>query len=170
MAAAAFLLVAGLYYFRERGQIDADRRDLTQRASIVDPRLQAMKEFEALQNTAEERTAFLKRIDAKTDWKELMRSISFVIPPAAVFEEMRVDNGDAPRLTIRGFVTAASADEGSDDFNRFFNTLAALPYFKSVTMPHPASVSSIDSPPVKNVNASPDLRSKVSFEILCELP
>jgi Tfp pilus assembly PilM family ATPase len=171
MAAAAFLLVAGLYYFREKGQMDAARRDLTQRALIVDPKLQAMHEFEALQSTAEERSAFLKRISSQTDWTELMRNVSFIVPPTAIFDQIRVESGTTLKLWIRGSVSAATADEGSADFNRFFNALAALPYFKTVTMPHSVSVSAIDPPPVKTVSAvAREPWSKVSFEIVCDLP
>lgn len=169
IAAVAIALIVGLYFFREKGQLDATKRELTQRAAVVDPKLQALQQFEARRATFEERVAFLNHVSTRTDWTEILRGISWVVPPTAVFDEVRLDSGETQKLVIRGSVSAASAADGNADFNRFFNALGALPYFKSVVMPKPTSVTSLDSSAaVKNVsNVS---GSKVSFEIASELP
>src|SRR5438105_2020849 len=52
MIAAAIALVTTLYYFREKGKIDALHREVTERAAIVDPRLQQMVQFETSRNLA----------------------------------------------------------------------------------------------------------------------
>ena len=171
IVAVSIALIVGLYYFREKGKIDAMRREMTQRLAAVEPKLQQMVQFETSRTLAEQRAAFLARISTRTDWTELFRSISFIIPPTAIFEEMRLEGVDTPKITIRGYVLAPSAGEGNADFNRFFNGLSALPAFKSVTMPKQPLVSVADSGSAfaKVTNASTQA-SKVSFEIVCELP
>ena len=171
--AAAIALIAGLYYFREKGQLDASKRDFRQRLAVVEPKLREMEQFDARRNTAERKSAFLKRVGARTDWTELFRSISYIVPPSGVFDEVRIEGGDAAKVIIRGSVTAASS-EANTDFNRFLSALGTLPYFKSVSMPKPATVTAVESSAaVTNVAnaANPAVqRSKVAFEIECELP
>jgi Tfp pilus assembly PilM family ATPase len=172
IVAASIALIVGLDYLRERGQIDAMRRDLTQRAVAVEPKLQQMVQYETSRNLAGQRAAFLKTVESHTDWTELLRAISFIVPSTAVFEEMRMESGETPKITIRGYVLAASAAEGNADFNRFFSALSALPSFKTVTMPKPTVVSVVDSgssAPGKVTNVSMQA-SKVTFEVACELP
>jgi Tfp pilus assembly PilM family ATPase len=171
IVAAVLLLVAGLYYFRERGRLDATRRDLTQRAAVVDPKLQQMQESESKRSTAEQRAEFLKRIGAHTDWTELFRNISFIVPSTAVFEDLKLESADTPKITIRGYLIAASAVEGNTDFNRFYSALSALPMFKSVSMPKPTVVSSLDTAPTPGrLSVAAMQASKVTFEVVCELP
>ena len=171
IVAASIALVVGLYYFREKGKVDAMRREVTQRAAAVAPKLQQTVQFETNRTLAGQRAAFLSRIGTHTDWTELFRSISFLVPPTAIFEEMKVESGETPKVTIRGYVLAPSAGEGNADFNRFFNALSALPAFKSVSMPKQPLVSAADSgSAVAKVANSPTQASKVSFEIVCELP
>ena len=170
--AAVIALVTTLYYFREKGKIDELRHDVTERAAIVDPRLQQMVQFETSRNLAQQRSEFLKRIETRPDWTELFRSISFIVPTTAVFEEMRLEGGDTSKITIRGYVLAPSAAEGNTDFNRFFSALTALSLFRSVTMPRPTVVSVADSGspiPGRVTNVSMPA-SKVTFEVVCELP
>jgi Tfp pilus assembly protein PilN len=169
MLAAVVLLVAGLYYFREKGTIDATRRDLVQRTAVVEPKLQQMVQIETNRSLAEKRAGFLKNVESSTDWTELMRAISFVVPPTAVFEEMRVEGGDTTKLTIFGYVLAPSAAEGNADFNRFFSALGGLPHLKTVSLPKPTVVSVADSGLTKVTNVAIQA-SKVSFEVVCELP
>src|SRR5205807_1505092 len=139
---------------------------------IVDPRLQQMVQFETSRNLAQQRSEFLKRIGTRTDWTEIFRSISFIVPTTAVFEEMRLEGGDTSKITIHGYVLAPSAAEGNADFNRFFSALTSLSLFKSVTMPKPTVVSVADSgPPTPGKVTSVSMQSsKVTFEVACELP
>jgi hypothetical protein len=66
---------------------------------------------------------------------------------------------------------AASAAEGNTDFNRFYSQLSALPMFKSVSMPKPTVVTSLDAGPTPGkVSVAAMQASKVSFEVVCELP
>lgn len=167
--ALAVALITGIYYVRDRAKIDAERRDLTKRAAIVEPQLQLFTQAEAKRISAEQRRVFLHRIAPKTDWAEVLRNISFIIPSTAVFETIRVERGATPKMTIRGYLSAASAADGNADFNRFFNSLRVLPFFKAVTMPKPTTVSTIETPGATPVSAGVQ-RSKVSFEVLCELP
>lgn len=169
-AGLGFLLLSGGYYFQQRGSIDGTKHELQQRLAIVDPKLQQMQQYETQKAIAEQRSAFLKRITAHTDWTEILRSISFVVPQTALFEDIHIDGADPIRLVIKGSISSPSAAAGNADFNRFFTQLGALPFFKSVSLPHPTSVSSIDNPPgVTNVNNAAVVRSKVSFEIACDL-
>ena len=172
IAAASITLVTGLYYFRETGNIAAMRRELTQRAAAIDPKLQQMAQFESARSRAEERTTFLARIGTPTDWTELFRSLSFIVPPTAVFEEMRLESGEAVKLSIRGYVLAPSAAEGNADFNRFFGSISALPAFKAVTLPKPTVISVVDFAPLLPGKIPSGLlqSTKVIFEIACELP
>jgi Tfp pilus assembly PilM family ATPase len=172
IAAACTALIIGLYYFREKGEIDANRRELTQRAAVVEPKLQQMVQNETSRNLAKQRAAFLKIVETRTDWTEIFRTISFVVPPTAVFEEMRLDSGDTPKITIRGYVLAPSAAEGNADFNRLFTALNGIPSLKSVSMPKPTVVSAVDSgsPASGKVTNVSMQTSKVSFEVVCELP
>jgi Tfp pilus assembly PilM family ATPase len=171
IVAASITLTVGGLYVRERGTMDASRRELTQRAAVIEPKLQQMVQFEASRSLAEKRAAFLKTMESRTDWTEIFRDISFLIPSTGVFEEMRIEGGDAPKITIRGYVLASSAAEGNGDFNRFFAALGGLPSFKTVSMPKPTVVSVADSGPPGQLKAA-DLTtqaSKVSFEVVCEL-
>ena len=167
--AMAFLLITGAYYFWQKGGIDATKRQLTQRLETVNPKLQQIQQSESQRSISQQRAGLLKRIDTHTDWTEVLRSISFVVPPTALFENIHIDGSEPAKLMIRGYVTSASAAEGNADFNRFFTQLGALPFFRRVSLPHPTSVSSIDSPAVSNVNNAGAPRSKVSFDIECEL-
>ena len=123
-----------------------------------------------MRNRAEQRAAFLERISPRTDWTELFRSLSFIIPASAVFEYIRVDGAPLPRLTIRGYLSAASAVDGNADFNRFFSALGGLPFFKSVSMPKPTTVAAVEPPSGPAATQVAATRAKVSFEIICELP
>ncbi len=168
--AAVIALAAGLNYVRERGKVDAVRRELTQRLSVAEPKIQQMAQFENLRNTAEQRAGFLQRLSPRTDWTELFRSLSLIIPPSAVFENIRVEGTAPPRLTIRGYLSASSAVDGNTDFNRFFGALGELPFFKSVSMPKPTTVAAVETPAGPAASSVAATRSKVSFEIVCELP
>lgn len=170
IVAASIALIVGLYYFREKGKIDAMRLDVTQRAAAVAPKLQQMTQFETNRSLAGHRTEFLDRIGARTDWSELFRSISLIVPQTAVFEEMKLESGDVPKITIHGYVLAPSAAEGNADFNRFYSELSGLPAFKSVSMPKQPLVSVADSSSALTKVANAPQGSKVSFEIVCELP
>jgi Tfp pilus assembly PilM family ATPase len=171
IVAASITLIVGGYYFREKGKIDATRRELTQHAAVVEPKLQQMVQIEANRKLAEQRAAFLKSMENSTDWTEVFRTISFIVPPTLVFEQMRVESGDTPKITIRGYVLAPSAAEGNADFNRFFTGLSALPSLESVSMAKPTVVSFVDSgPPTPGKVANVSLQaSKLSFEVVCEL-
>jgi hypothetical protein len=172
IVAASICLIVGLNYFREKGQIDATRRELTQRAAAVEPKLQQMVQMETSRSLSGKRAAFLKSVESGADWAEIFRAVSFVVPPTAVFEELRVDSGDTPKITIRGYIVAPSAAEGNADFNRFFSALGGLSAFKTVSLPKPTVVSVADNGPVglaKVANAAMQA-SKVSFEVVCELP
>ncbi len=169
-AAAVLALAAGMYYFIEKGKIDAARRGLADRLAVAEPKIQQMAQHDNLRSAAELRSAFLGRISPRTDWTELFRSLSFIIPESAVFEYIRVDGAPLPRLTIRGYLSAASAVEGNADFNRFFSTLGGLPFFKNVSMPKPTTVASVEPPSGPAASLVSATRSKVSFEIVCELP
>ena len=73
---------------------------------------------------------------------------------------------DAEPAAGRGWLLVRAAI-----LNRFFNALSALPAFKSVSMPKQPLVSAADSgSAVAKVANSPTQASKVSFEIVCELP
>ena len=173
IVAVAIALIAGLYFFREKGKLDAAKRDLRQRASVVDPKLQEMQQFEARRAASEQRSAFLKRVGARTDWTELFRSLSHIVPASAVFDEIRLDGGNTPKVVIRGSVTAASS-EANSDFNHFLSALRNQPFFKNVTMPKPTTVTAVESSAavtsVANAANTGAQRSKVTFEIECELP
>jgi Tfp pilus assembly PilM family ATPase/Tfp pilus assembly protein PilN len=166
--AVSAALVTGVYYLREKGKIDADRQILTQRAGVVDPKLQQAAAMMALRNSAEQRAAFLHRVGPRTDWSEMFRSLTFIVPATAVFDAIQVQGADQPKMIIRGHLSAPSAAQGNADFNRFFNNLRALPFFKTVTMPKPTVVSYEDSATTTQV--STQIRSKVSFEVECQLP
>ncbi|HLH33019.1 MAG TPA: pilus assembly protein PilM [Terriglobia bacterium] len=168
-AGLAGLLITGGYYVHERGALDASRRDLTQRMSIADPKLQQIQQFETERTVAGQRIGLLKRINTHTDWTEILRSISFVVPQTALFDNVRIESGDPLKLTISGSISAMSAAQGNADFNRFFTDVGSLPFFKTVSLGRPTSVSSIDAPAASNVNNIAAPRSKVTFEIVCEL-
>jgi Tfp pilus assembly protein PilN len=171
--AAVIAVVTTLYFFREMGRIAALRTELNQRAAIVDPRLQQLMQLETSRSLAQQRSEFLKRIETHTDWTEVFRRISFIVPPTAVFEEMRVDGGDTSKVTMRGYVLAPSAAEGNADFNRFFNALTALSLFKNVTMPKPTVVVSVADAATANTGRVTSVAvqsSRVTFEVVCELP
>ncbi len=169
MAAAVIVLITGIYYLASRGKMDADKRALIQRANIVDPKLRQFQEFEAKRNAVQLRTSFIHRISARTDWAEMLRSLSFILPSSALLESMRLEGGEQAKMTIRGSILASSAAQGSGDFNRFFNELRGLPFFKSVTMPKPTAVSFVDTPRV-SPTAAAEVQSKVTFEVVVELP
>ena len=166
--AVAIALLIGAYYLREKGKIDADRQTLTQRAAIVDPKLQQATEMLALSNSAEQRSAFLHRVEPRADWTEMFRSLTFIVPETAVFDAIQVQGADRPKMTFRGHLSALTAAQGNADFNRFFSSLRALPFFKTVTMPKPTVVSYEDTATAGQV--STQIRSKVSFEVECQLP
>lgn len=168
-AALVIALIIGVYWIRGKGKADAEKHDYMQRAAVVEPKLQEFTQFMGRHSAAEQQKVFLERIGAKTDWTELLRSVSFIVPPSAIFETIRVDEGASPKLTFRGYLSADSAAEGNADFNRFFNQLRGLPFFKAVTMPKPTVVSFVDTPGAIPVASGP-VRSKVSFEVVCELP
>src|SRR5437879_13129950 len=111
---------------------------------------QAGQHVETRRSTGEQRAAFLKRIVNRTDWTELFRSISYIVPPTAVFDEVRIETGDAPKVVIHGSVTAASA-EANTDFNRFLSALRSLSSFKSVMMLKPATVTAVEPSGCANV-------------------
>lgn len=166
--AMVIALVTGIQFIREKAGLDAAKRELAQRAAVVDPKLLEYTQSETKRGSALLRQTFLQRIAPRTEWSEVLRSLSFIIPATAVFEDIRVE-GSPQKMTIRGFLTTPSAAEGNTDFNRFFNDLRSLPFFKSVSMPKPTVVTSIDTPGLTPVSA-PQFRSKVSFEVVCELP
>jgi Tfp pilus assembly protein PilN len=168
--AAVIALVTTLYFSREMGKIAALRTEVSQRAAIVEPRLQQLMQFEASRNLAQQRSDFLKRIGTHADWTEIFRRISFIVPPTAVFEEMRVDGGDTSKITMRGYVLAPSAAEGNADFNRFFSALSGLSLFKNVTMPKPTIVSVAELANTGRVANVSTQGSRVTFEVVCELP
>jgi Tfp pilus assembly PilM family ATPase/Tfp pilus assembly protein PilN len=168
VVAASVALLTGVYYFREKGMIDADRQLLTQRAAVVDPKLQQAASMMARRNSAEQRSAFLHRVGPRVDWLEMFRSMTFIVPATAVFDIIQIQGADQPKMVIRGHLSAPTAAQGNADFNRFFNSLRALPFFKTVTMPKPTIVSYEDSATTTQV--STQVRSKVSFEVECQLP
>jgi hypothetical protein len=170
--AASIALIVSLYYFREKGKIDATRRELTQQAAVLEPKLQQMVQIGASRKLAEQRAAFLQTMKNSTDWTEVFRTISLIVPPTLVFEQMRVDSVATPKLTIRGYVLAPSAAEGKADFNRFFSALSGLPSLESVSMAKPTVVSVVDSgPPTPGKIANVSMQtSKLTFEVVCELP
>lgn len=168
-AAVALTLLTGVHYLREKGKVDAVLQEVAQRAAIVDPQLQQLQQHEARRLAIQERSAFLERIAPTVDWTEVLRGLSFVIPESAVFDEILVERKDTPVMIIRGRLLAATAGEANTDFNRFFNDVRGLPFFKDVTMPKPLSVSYEDTATSTPVSMR-QLRSKVSFEIQCQLP
>ncbi|HYR84406.1 MAG TPA: pilus assembly protein PilM [Terriglobia bacterium] len=167
VAVAVMLLIVG-YYFFAKGGIDAERQALTQRAAVVDPKLQQAAETMVLRDNAEQRSAFLHRVGARTDWTEMFRRLTFIVPETAVFDAIQVQGANPPKMIIRGHLSASTAAQSNADFNRFFSNLRALPFFTSVTMPKPTVVSYEDSATTTQV--SNQVRSKVSFEVECHLP
>ena len=167
--AMAGSLTMGGYYLRETSAIAAERQQLIQRSAIVDPRLQELAELDSRRASAEQKAAFLHSIGARADWTELLRNLSFIVPPTAVFESIKVEGGTEMKLTLQGYLSASSAADGNADFNRFFNDLHGLSFFKAVTMPKPTTVSFIDAPATTPVSTL-QVRSKVSFEVVCLLP
>jgi len=168
--AASILLVLGTsgYYVRNKGIADAEMRDAQQRVSIAGPRLQLARDLEQHKAVAIERDAFVKRLGARADWGEILRSLSFLVPETTYFEYIRVEGGEKLQMSIRGRVVAPTAAQANADFNKFFTGVRGLPFFKAVTMPKPPEVTFEDVTSTTSVAAQP--RSNVAFEVVCELP
>jgi len=168
--AASMLIMLGTagYYVRQKGITDAETRDAEQRASIAEPKLQLAKELDQRKTAAGERDAFVKRLGPRTDWGELLRSLTFLVPETTYFEYIRVESAEKLQMTIRGRVIAPTAAQANADFNKFFSGVRGLAFFKAVTMPKPPEVTFEDVASTTSVAAQP--RSTVAFEVICELP
>ena len=168
--AASMVIAVGSagYYVREKGRADGDRRIAQQRIAAVEPQLALAKDLEQRRVAGDERSTFIKRLGPRTDWAEVLRSLSFLVPETAYFEYIRVDGGEKLLLTIRGRVVAPTAAQANADFTKFINGTRALPYFKAVTMPKAPEVAFEDIAATATVALQ--VRSRVSFEVICELP
>jgi Tfp pilus assembly PilM family ATPase len=166
-ASLVFALGAGGYWMRAKGQVDAELLEIAQRSALVDPELAQAEQLEQRRSGAAVQADFLMRLGPTADWSEILRNLSYLLPQTAVFEQLRVESGAAPKLVLRGNLIAATPAEANADFSRFFNDLGTLPFFKSVAMSSPLSTS------FENVSGATPVsvvvRSKVSFEVQCLL-
>jgi Tfp pilus assembly PilM family ATPase len=167
-AAAASLAVTvllGAYYLSQRGTVDGVLENLRNRQAQAQLKIDQAGPLQQQQAAAIARSAFLKGIAPITDWTELFRNISFVIPDTALFEAVQVEVAPKPTMVIRGHLRASMA-QANADFTRLFNGLRGLPHFSSVTVSKPLSVVS-ETSSATPVSAVPT--SQVSFEVRCEL-
>lgn len=175
-AACGLLAVAGVYYARQSSEISAEKRGLTSRLDIANTKLQQASDSQTKRAAAGDKSSFLHRFGNRADWGEIFRSLTFLIPPSAVFESIHLDGGEKAVLILRGYVLSDTAAQGNADFNRFFNGVRTLPFFKTVGMLKPLNVSFDDdsrrmgAPRLAPVQMPFRPQSKTSFEIQCELP
>jgi Tfp pilus assembly PilM family ATPase len=160
-------LAMGVYYVREKGVLDAERQDIAERSPVVDMKLAEAAQIEQERAAATVQSDFTKRLAPGTDWTEALRTLSYLLPETAVFEQIRMEGGAEPGFILRGKLLAATPAEATADFTRFFNDVTTLPFFRSVTMNSPLSTSFEDVTAATPVSGS--VRSKVSFEVRCLL-
>ncbi len=172
-AACGLAVIAGVHYARQASDISAEKRELTRRLDIANPKLEQAGDSQKKRAAAGDKSSFLHRFGNRADWGEIFRSLSFLVPRSALFESIQIDGGEKAVLILRGFVLSDTAAQGNADFNRFFNEVRGLPFFKTVSMPKPLNVSFDDETRTATSMPAPALfrpRSKTSFEIQCELP
>lgn len=150
-ASLALVLLSGSYYFAAKSKMDPRRTQLEQKNSELAGILSAADERKRLA----ERDATLVRMTAITDWEEIFRSLSIVIPETAVFESVRIDKQGKSVLVIKGTITG-NLSRVATDFKEFVSSLRRIPGFGSVKQNDPAT-------------ESVDGKTRIRFEVQCEL-
>jgi hypothetical protein len=167
VCAVVMALMTGAYYYLQFSRINGSLAAVRLREIEVQPRVNQAYAIQQQRAIAMTRQALLKRIEPATNWLEAFRGLSFVVPESAVFESVQIANAPNPVMIVRGQMVAPSAAQANADFNAFFNKLRGLPLFSGVTMSQPLTVTNETG--VLAVSGSVSPRSRVSFEMRCEL-
>jgi Tfp pilus assembly PilM family ATPase len=150
-ASIALVLLSGSYYYAAKSKIDPLRAQLEQRNQEVQGTLAAADERRRLAA----RDAALLRMTEITNWGEIFRSLSFVIPETAVFESVQIEKQEKPVLVIKGTVSG-SLTRAETDFNAFVGSLRRIPGLGEVKA---------NRSPTESV----DGQTRMRFEVQCEL-
>jgi Tfp pilus assembly PilM family ATPase len=160
------LAVASWFYLRTLS-VRAELAAMRVRADEVRPLAERAASVQQQRALARTRQAMLSRMQSGTDWLEVFRNLSFVVPESAVFDAIHIEAQPIPVMTIRGQMLAPSAAEANADFNIFFTNLRGLPLFSNITMSQPLTVASETA--VVAASSPSVLQSRLSFEVRCEL-
>ena len=150
-ASFALVLLSGSYYYAAKAKIDPLQAQLQQKNQEVQATLAAADERKRL---AERDTALL-RMTKTTNWGEIFRSLSFVVPETAVFETVSIEKQGKPVLIIKGTISG-SLTRAETDFNAFVSSLRRIPEI--------GEVKANRSP-----SESVDGQTRMKFEVQCDL-
>ena len=168
--AVAVLLLSGLRYFTQSGQLRAQALEIDQAITALEPALAEGAAGAAERSLANTRTSFTRRMASTIDWQETLRSLSLIVPDTAVFETIQIEGADTAALVITGYLRGAQGQTNAD-FSRFFDDLRSLEHFTSVEMSKPLNVTYEDVPATEGSEETfaPAITSRVTFEVRCLL-
>jgi Tfp pilus assembly PilM family ATPase len=150
-ASIALVLLSGSYYFAAKSKMGPRRTQLEQKKQELLGVLAAADEKRQLA----EKEASIVRMTQTTNWLEIYRSLSFVIPETALLESIEVTKQGKPMLVLKGNIVGALS-RAETDFREFVSNLRRIPGIRTVTPNNPAT-------------ASDKGQISIPFEVQCEL-
>jgi Tfp pilus assembly PilM family ATPase len=115
-ASMALVLLSGGYYYAAKSRTEPLRAELEQKNQVLQSILAGAGD---LQRQAD-RDAMVVRLTTSTEWTELFRRLSFVVPDTALIESIQIEKKDKANLVIKGSIVGSISSANSD-----FNTLVA---------------------------------------------
>lgn len=150
-ASVALVLLSGSYYYAAKSKTDPLRAELEQKKQSLQAVLASAGEKQRLA----ERDAAVLRMTKSTEWTEMLRSLSFIIPETALIESIQVEKKDKPVLVIKGTIVG-NISSANSDFRALMGSLGRIKGIAGVKNNLP-------------VNEFQGGKTVIRFEVQCEL-
>jgi Tfp pilus assembly PilM family ATPase len=165
--AILILLAAVTFFYLQSSSVRGALAVMRLREAEVRPKAEQAAAAREVRALAAAREAIIESTRPAADWLEVFRGLSLVVPESAVFDSVHIETNPNAVLTIRGQMLAASAAQANADFNAFFTRLRGMPSFSNIAMSRPLTVA--NETELVAAAATPGPRSRLSFEVKCEL-